>query len=135
MKPSPNMKVHTCEKRVINIIREKALSYKCVRQKGYLEKRMADGGIALDSNCNCEVDWSSETNLKQNARDAKCWDVNNQYITLHYKILLGPKVEEQGPYEHTKQKPSFWNVFHHIFPISSVSLYCWHKIQFQLRNV
>ena len=71
MKPSSNMKVHTCEKRVTNIIiREKAVRSilkgkgkgiamvftNVFWQKCYLEKRMADSGIALYSNCNCEVD-------------------------------------------------------------------------------
>ena len=31
-----------------------------------LEKGMADCGVALYSNCNCEIDRTSETDLKQN---------------------------------------------------------------------
>ena len=35
-------------------------------KKGDLKKRMADSGVALYSNCNCQIDRTSETDLKQN---------------------------------------------------------------------
>ena len=51
-------------------------------KKGYLEKGMADCGIALYSNCNREIDRTSEPNLKQNT-------------ILSYKLYYVEKLRQQ----------------------------------------